>query len=165
MLYVFVEGPDDEAYFRETFSRFWDVYKIIRYADMKNEKINNFIKSINCIPDSDYMFFGDSDGMEINDKRQLLMSQFSNLSAEKTIIVQYEIESWYYAGIDEFTYKKLKMKHYVFKTDSLTKEQFYSKLARPSDRKYVMAKILTEYSLDLAITRNNSLNLFGSSYI
>lgn len=163
MLFVFVEGPDDEAYFKKVFAPSWGIHKIVQYAGMKNDKINNFIKSISCMPDSDYLFFGDSDGVDIEEKRQTLLSTFSNLSSDKVFIVQFEIESWYYAGADESTCRKLKMKHFVFPTDSLTKEQFNSKLARPSDRKYVMACILNQYIIDLAITRNRSLNLFVGS--
>ena len=163
MLIVFVEGPDDEAYFSKVFAPSWGQYKIIQYAGMKKDKINNYIKSISCMPDSDYLFFGDSDGVAISEKCQALLSSFPNLVADKVFIVQYEIESWYYAGIDEQAARKLKMKHFVFSTDSLTKEQFNAKLARPSDRKYVMACILNQYMLNLAVTRNNSLSLFVGS--
>ena len=163
MLFVFVEGPDDELYFTKVFAQYWGSYKIIKYAGMKNDKINSFIKSIDCIPDSDYIFFGDSDGVEIGQKRQSLLSKFSNLSPDKVYIVQLEVESWYYAGATEAICRKLKMKHFIFRTDNLTKEQFYSKLAHSSDRKYVMCSILEQYILKLAITRNHSLNLFVDS--
>lgn len=163
MLFIFVEGPDDESYFTKVFAPSWGTYRIIKYAGMKNDKINSFIKSISCILDSDYLFFGDADGAEIEEKRQSLLSQFSNLSPDRLYIVQFEIESWYYAGVDEPTCRKLKMKHFAFRTDSLTKEQFYAKLARPSDKKYVMACILDQYMLDLAITRNHSLLSFVNS--
>lgn len=163
MLIVFVEGPDDEAYFTKIFAPSWGLCKIIQYAGMKKDKINNYIKSISCMPGSDYLFFGDSDGVAINEKRQALLSNFPNLDADKVFIVQFEIESWYYAGVDEQTCRKLKMKHFVFPTDNLTKEQFNAKLARPSDRKYVMACILNQYMLDLAVTRNSSLNEFAGS--
>lgn len=160
MLFVFVEGPDDESYFTKVFASSWEFYKIIKYAGMKNDKINDFIKSIGCMPNGDYLFFGDSDGMEIEKKRESLLLKFPNLSSDKLFIVQFEIESWYYAGVDESMCRKLKMKNFIFQTDGLTKEQFYSKLARPSDKKYVMACILNQYMLSLAIERNYTLNLF-----
>jgi len=163
MLFVFVEGPDDASYFEKIFAQSWGMHKIIEYARMKQDKVNSFINSINCIPDSDYIFFGDSDGIGIEEKRQNLISKFSNLSPNKVFIVQYEIESWYYAGVDEATCLKLKLKHFIFRTDNLTKEQFYSKLPRPSDKKYIMACMLNEYALSLAQTRNHSLNQFITS--
>ena len=56
MLFVFVEGPDDESYFTKVFASSWEFCKIIKCAGMKNDKINDFIKSINCMPNGDYLF-------------------------------------------------------------------------------------------------------------
>lgn len=163
MLYVFVEGPDDESFVSKIFSPYWEEHRFVRYAGLTTLKIDNFLKSINRTSSSDYIFLGDADGCSIDDKKAELLSRYKNLSAEKTYIVQYEIESWYYAGADQEICRKLKLKHYTFDTDTITKEQFYSKLLRPTDRKYVMACLLNQYLLDLAVTRNNSLNLFVKS--
>lgn len=160
MLYVFVEGPDDYNYFEKIFGESFGEYKIIKYASMSQVKLNNFIKTIPSIPDSDYLFFGDEDGKGVDNKKVELLSQFNSLSADKLFIVQFEIESWYYAGASQEVCKKLKLKHYQHDTNALTKEQFYSKLSRPSERKYVMSQMLTLYSKELAENRNNSFNVF-----
>jgi hypothetical protein len=74
--------------------------------------------------------------------------------------VQYEIESWYYAGVSEDACKKMKLKHFQNNTDDLTKEDFNNKIRRLSDRKSIMLQMLNEYSLGLAVTRNTSLSVF-----
>ena len=163
MLYVFVEGPDDKAYFSKIFGAVWGDYTIIQYASLKKDKIKGFIQSIGCIPNADYLFFGDADGRGIGEAKASLLSTFPYLVGEKIIIVQYEIESWYYAGASEDVCKKLKIKHFVHNTDSITKEQFESKLVRPAEKRYVMACILDQYLLALATTRNTSLSVFASS--
>lgn len=160
MLYVFVEGPDDYNYFEKIFGESFGEYKIIKYANMPKVKLNNFIRTIPFIPDSDYLFFGDEDNKGVENKKAELLSQYDSLSSSKLFIVQFEIESWYYAGVTQEVCKKLKLKHYQHDTNTLTKEQFYSKLSRPSERKYVMSQILMLYSKELAKIRNNSFNVF-----
>ena len=160
MLYVFVEGFDDEDYFKKIFGIFLGEHKIIQYAQKPKDKVDKFLKSIKCMPDSDYLFFADEDGKEIQNRQREIASTYSELDLRKIIIVQYEIESWYYAGVPLNICKKLKITNYQNNSDTLTKEQLYSKFARQSDRKYVMAEMLNFYSLDLAVTRNTTLNSF-----
>jgi len=161
MLYVFLEGPDDERYFSKVIFPFLEACSFVRYANMQNAKVNNFIQTIDQNSSWDYIFLGDADGKTIEDRKTHLLSKYNKLSAEKIFIVQYEIESWYYSGASEEECRKLKLKHFELNTDTLTKEQFYSKLDRPSDKKYVMERLLDVYSLSLAVTRNFSLNLFS----
>ena len=160
MLYIFVEGFDDEDYFKKIFGASFGEHKIIQYAQKPKDKVENFLKSIKCMPDSDYLFFADEDGKGIENKRCEIASTYNELDSQKIIIVQYEIESWYYAGVSLDICKKLKIAHYQFNSDTLTKEQLYNKFARQSDRRYIMAEMLNSYSLELAITRNTTLNSF-----
>ena len=164
MLYVFVEGPDDERYFNKIygacFQERFESYKIIKYAQWKKDKIDNFIKSIARMPDVDYIFFGDADGKNTEDKKQELTEIYKKLSPEKIFIVRYEIESWYYAGIDENQCRELKLKRYEYMTDDVTKEDFYNKLPNRPDRVMIMTKILDDYSIKLACLRNQSLRVF-----
>ena len=156
MLYIFVEGPDDYTYFEKIFGSCFAEYKIIQYASMPQIKLNNFIRTIPSIPNSDYIFFGDEDGKGIDNKRAELLLKYDALTSAKLFIVQFEIESWYYAGVSQEDCKKLKLKHYQQDTNTLTKEQFYRKLLRPSERKFVMAQMLIQYSKALAESRNTS---------
>ena len=53
MLYVFVEGPDDNRFF--TYLLRGLDFKIVEYANMSQKKIADYIKSIMSIPGSDYI--------------------------------------------------------------------------------------------------------------
>lgn len=163
MLHVFVEGPDDKRFFSNIFSDFFGDFHVIQYAGWPSAKINNFIRSINHMPDNDYIFLGDADGKSIDEKKNILISRYSNLDSNKVFIVQYEIESWYYAGASRSVCEKLKLKQYIYNTDSLTKEDFNARLPQKGDRKYIMAQLLEMYELALAISRNTSLSLFNAS--
>lgn len=91
---------------------------------------------------------------------RVLKASSSMVSIEKVFVVQFEIESWYYAGASEDDCHKLKLRHFIFCTDNLTKEEFQSKLVRTSDKKYIMDSLLDIYSLQYAVTRNHSLMIF-----
>lgn len=160
MLYIFVEGFDDEDYFKKIFAPSFGEHKIIQYAQKPKDKVEKFLKSIKCMPDSDYLFFADEDGKGIQNRRCEITSTYSELDSQKIIIVQYEIESWYYAGVSLDICKKLKIAHYQVNSDTLTKEQLYNKFARQIDRRYIMAEMLNYYSVELAVTRNTTLNSF-----
>ena len=162
-MYLFVEGPDDERYFSKVFGGIWSDLIFIRYAGWTNTKINSFIRSISCTPKSNYIFIGDADGKAIEQKTQDLIAKYTHLEASKVAIVQYEIESWYYAGVNEMLHKKIGMKRYMYCTDQITKEKFNSNLPKKKDRKYVMSLILSSYELEIAVKRNTSLSIFDKN--
>lgn len=162
MIYIFVEGPDDERFFHRIYGKYFVEFKCIQYAGWSNIKINQFIRSIRCISGADYIFFGDADGKAINDKKNALVKKYSNLDIKKVFVVQYEIESWYYAGASQAVCQKLNIRQYVHNTDNIRKEHFNSKLPKREERKIIMASILEMYDLELALTRNTSLSIFNS---
>lgn len=102
----------------------------------------------------------DSDGKSIDDTKTYIKSIYANVDTEKIIVVQYEIESWYYAGLSRVDHDRLKFKKYLDDTNSLTKEAFYSKLPRFSERIFYMQQILKCYNVSQARKRNHSINSF-----
>lgn len=159
MLYIFVEGYFDELFFTKTYF-IGDTYKFIQYSSQKPEKTNAFVKSVKKMPTCDYLFFGDSDSHSISDKTDIILSEYSEVERNKVFIVQYEIESWYYAGVCENDCKKLKLNKFKFITDDITKEDLIAKMPKPSERQYIMSKMLEFFSKDIATTRNASFKLF-----
>lgn len=160
MLFVFVEGLDDESFIKSIFAYRWKEYKIIQYSGMLKKAVDNFIKSIKCMPNSDYIFLADSDGKDNATRIAELQKKHPSLEIEKIYVVRYEIESWYYAGASSELCHHLKIKFNMLLTDCMTKEQFYQRLTRPSERSVVMAQILEKYDLELALKRNDSLKSF-----
>ena len=160
MLYLFVEGSDDSSFFKKVFGNTLGDYFPIEYAKMKEEKINSLLSSIKAMPNTDYLFFTDEDGKGIKNKREETLKKYQCLSNDRLFIVQYEIESWYYAGINQDYSKRLKLSRFQFDTNSLTKEQFNSKIKRLRDRKIIMLQMLEMFDKQLACSRNKSFNSF-----
>lgn len=155
MFIIFVEGYDDEQFFEKFFSN--SKYSIYQYSQKKNKKVNEFIKSLSCIADWDYIFFADSDGMTSEQKVHKLCETYTNLDKDKVLIIRYEIESWYLAGIDENYCIKNKIKFFL-QTDNITKEQFNDILPlKRKTRLQVMLDILLNFDVEIAKTRNGSL--------
>lgn len=160
MLYVFVEGNSDECFFSKIFFKNVGV-EFFQYAAEKHNKTNKFIKTIKKVHDWDYLFFGDSDGKSISDKSKILTDRYDELEKDKLFVVQYEIESWYYAGVSEDDCQKLDLERFEHPTDKITKEMLISKMVKPSDRQYIMDKMLDVYSIELAEKRNKSFKIFS----
>ncbi len=159
MLYIFVEGYFDELFFTKTYFT-EDTNKFIQYSSQKPEKVNAFIKSIKKMPTCDYLFFADGDGQSINDKTNVIISEYSEVERNKVFIVQYEIESWYYAGVCESNCKKLKLNKFEFTTNNITKEALVAKMPKPSERQFIMSKMLDFFEEDIASARNTSFKIF-----
>ena len=49
MLYVFLEGPDDERFFSKVMAALLGECHYVLYANMPNSKVNNYIKSIDSL--------------------------------------------------------------------------------------------------------------------
>lgn len=159
MLFIFVEGQTDETFLSTFYGVSTDAVRYIQYSGLKNDKVNSFISSISKMPDCDYMFFADCDGLTIEETKEKKLSEYE-LSEDHFFAVQYEIESWYYAGVSEKWCLKSKLKHFQSDTNFLTKEQFISKLNKASDKLYIMAQMLSVYDSSLACDRNNSFRYF-----
>jgi hypothetical protein len=155
MFIIFVEGYDDEQFFEKFFSN--SKYRIYQYSKKNIKKVNEFIKSLSCISNWNYLFFADSDGMTTEQKVNKLCETYTNLEKEKILIVRYEIESWYLAGVDESYCIKNKIKFFL-QTDNITKEQFNDILPlKRKTRLQMMLDILLNFDVEIAKIRNDSL--------
>lgn len=161
-MYIFVEGQTDRLFivklFIEKLSFFGDQYNIIEYASKKEKKINNYIKSINSMPNTDYIFISDQDGNK-NKKNERLI-EYPSLDQNKIFISVYEIESWIIAGISEKVEKKYKLKPIISDTSKITKEMFTNIKPSKIDRLEFIAYILEDYNIEKAIKLNSSFKLF-----
>ena len=161
MLYIFVEGPDDQRFFNWYFT---GNYRLIPYSKEKKVKINNFIKSILSMPNSNYIFVKDSDNKSIPDAIVCVLNTFSAIRDQNNvIIVQKEIECWYLAGLTFDSCEKMKVRFYP-STNDLTKEDFNKVIPRCFERIEFMQYILTNYDIDGANRRNNTFGNFNKRY-
>jgi len=101
----------------------------------------------------------------VKQKKNYLETRFTNINPELIYIVIKEIESWYWAGINddksrEFGIKP--MKH----TNELVKEEFNLLYHRKfKSRIDFMLEILKDYSFKTAMAKNNSFSYFAKRFL
>ncbi|MFH1050529.1 MAG: hypothetical protein V1779_06310 [bacterium] len=168
-LYIFVEGNDDELYFNTIvvpllIDKYADI-EIIQYAQMKKEKVELFILSINTLK-FDYLLIADIDfHNSVRQKKKFLELRFSNLDSDLIYIVVKEIESWYYAGIKDEQSRELGVKP-MKNTNELVKEEFNLLYHRKfKSRIDFMLELLKEYSIKTAMNKNESFNFFAENVL
>lgn len=168
-LYIFVEGNDDERFFRKLivpiYRKKYDDVEIIQYAQTKKEKIDLLLQSIDLLK-FDYLFAGDLDFAEsVNKKKNLILSKYSALRKSAIAIVIIEIESWYFAGLSNTTANKYSLRP-METTDTLTKEDFnqlyFNKF---KSRIHFMQELLNHFSFEHAVNRNMSFKYFLDNFI
>ena len=173
-LYIFVEGNDDERFFetqiKPLFKTKYNNIIFIKYATLKNRKIENFITTIRKQKNSsEYIFIADFDNKKIDNfcvsKRKTdKIKLYKNLENNKIIIVKEEIESWYYAGISEGKIAKYKLKT-KNNTEKINKELFEKLMPKEFEYKNdFLIEILQDYSINLAKEKNKSFNYFINKY-
>ena len=154
--YVFVEGDDDERYFCKYFELIGLVnYNIVQYAQKKKEKIIQWINGVSNNAGYCCLFFADADRCDIFEKVNLILDNYGKIRRENIFIVQQEIESWYLAGLDLESCKRLKIRNFD-NTDNITKEQFNSMINTRNSRIETMIQIMDNYNIYIAINKNNT---------
>lgn len=156
-LFLFVEGPDDERFLEQIYKD-CDV-KFIQYSCEQNKIINSQIKTIKSNNFLDYLFFTDADGCSIQDRIDRTVEKYHDCEDEKVCVVQFEIESWYLAGITQESARKMKIK-YCRCTDSVTKENFNAIKPQKLSRIDFMIEILKQYDKQEAQLKNTSFRCF-----
>ncbi len=168
-LYIFVEGNDDERFFKQVIvplmhKKYIDV-EIFKYAQWKKEKVNNFINSIKTLQ-FDYIFTADlDDEPTVGSKKKRVHWSFANLDDNKIAIVIHEIESWYIAGYPDELLLAQRLPD-IIQTENISKEDFnqlYHQISR--SRIDFMRELLKNYSVNLAVEKNNSFKHFIDTYV
>jgi len=168
LLFIWVEGDDDERFFNKIlspkFQEKYDTVKIIRYAKLKKEKVDNFIKSIKAMG-ADYIYLTDINNSPcVTAKKEETQKKHPNIDKDRIIAVIKEIESWYLAGLDNKACKQLKINNFA-NTDNVTKEKFNALIPRKfTSRIDFMSEILKNFSIEIAKQKNKSFRYFVENY-
>lgn len=164
-LYIFVEGNDDERFFRriilpELDNRYQSI-KIIQYSQMPMKKRMAFIKSIDSMPEADYIKIRDIDYFPcVTALKQNIKKHIKCIEVSKIFVVIKEIESWYLAGISDEAIEKLKVRRRTERTDKVTKERFYTVIKNKIGAINIMMEILESFSIRKGVKRNRSFRYF-----
>lgn len=167
-LYIWVEGVDDERFFAQIVvpalrSRY-DWVNVLTYARERAEKINAFLRSVKAMQ-ADYIFVTDQHPFSCVTQRKVrIMETYQACDNRCLQIVVQEIESWYLSGVTEATQQSLKLPQFK-NTDDLTKEQFNQLMpGNLISRLDFMSRLLDDFSLSLAVQRNQSFAYFANKY-
>jgi len=169
-LFVLVEGDDDKRFFENVvkppLQERYDIIKVVSYQRKKDKKIIDFIRVIKKMG-AEYIFVRDLNGEPcIPSKKTKLMTQWrSVLEDKKILIVAKKIEGWYLAGLDENTRKKLRIRRDIGNTNDVDKEEFKHITPKNLSPKQFMIKIIKNYNVEIAKTRNDSFRYFSNKWI
>ena len=116
---------------------------------------------------ADYICVGDIDDVPcVTSKKEKLTDDFGKkITADRIAIVIKEIESWYLAGLDEKTSKKLGIRKKIETTDNIIKEHFNQLIPKKMPRSVFMQKILENYDVDVAEGKNGSFGYFLNKWL
>lgn len=163
-LFFLVEGDDDERFFQRIIKPKFEQkhYTVIawKYAQVNNMKVESFIKSIKAMG-ADYIYVADINrALCITAKKQKIKDRVRNIDEDRIIVVIKEIESWYLAGLDETSSKKLGVGPFST-TDSITKERFNDLIPKKFRSKIdFVLEILQHFSIEIANQKNISFRHF-----
>jgi hypothetical protein len=162
-LYIFVEGPDDERFFEHVvvplLKQRYAYVKIVQWAGIR--PIERLRRIRNLGQSADWLFVTDNNLSPcVTVRKQKLQEQMPTIDVARIFVVVESIEGWYWAGVDETSRKKLKIRK-LGSTEQLTKDYF--RQLRP--RRYqsnidFMAELLKHYSIETAKASNRSFAYF-----
>ena len=160
MKYIFVEGLDDEEFIDEIIKNIENV-RVIQYSSTKKEKVNSMIQTINRMKEK-YILLADLDEKDEKTRKSELKRKYPDIYCENIYFSIQEIEAWYLAGISKNNIKKYKVnRRYLLDTQNITKEKFEKIFKNSRDTLHIAkVNILSEYDINIAKERNNSLNVF-----
>ena len=110
---------------------------------------------------ADYIFARDfNDSPCITTKKEKITGEFKQITEDKIIVVVKEIESWYLAGLNENTSKKVGIRKKIRTANRITKEEFNQLIPKNMSRIEFMRNILENYDVEIAKRRNRSFGYF-----
>ena len=165
-LYLFVEGTDDERFFRRVFEsqlREKGVFLFVVRYSRKPEKhawVARYARSIESMG-ARWIFVTDLDkGPCVPAKKDEIRRELAKVGARNAavVVVVKEIESWYLAGLSEDEWEALGLSGLPPRsTEKIDKEQFNRLIPRKFEtRTEFMQEILNRFSQQEAVKRNRS---------
>lgn len=177
ILFIFVEGSDDEDFIQNIIIPFFESQnikpKIIQYSKLSKKKLLEFLRTIKYLKNNDYIYLTDFDCLShgaknfciTTRKSKVINNSGAQINSEKIVVVKDEIESWYLAiANDSF------LENYSIKinkdTETLYKEKFDElwEKSRFKNKKDFLQEILQNYSIENGIKRNKSFEYFINKF-
>ncbi|WP_066971718.1 hypothetical protein [Methanobrevibacter filiformis] len=163
-LYIFVEDNNDKRFFERIKGIISEctgikTIFIVPHVQKPDKLINGYISKAKKTPNNTYLFVSDRDSnhfpcmTKIKDK---LSNKYKSLDIEKIVIVEEEIESWYFSGLK----KKSLLNNCEDLDYNCSKEEFDNAIPEHYEKIDFLNEILKYFDSKLAINNNNSFNYF-----
>jgi hypothetical protein len=164
-LFLFVEGDDDERFFRSAvvpalFTGYHHV-QFVQFSALKKEKLKGFFRSIVAMK-AEYILVRDLDRQPCaSAAKDHILGALPQIDPDRVQIVKAEIESWYCAGIPgDHPWRSLAIGRCA-DTSTITKEAFEAAVFQSGQPKLpAMLKLLERFDLEAAVQRNESFRRF-----
>lgn len=171
-----IEGSDDERFFDKIIKPIFEQEgfetRCVPCACIKRKERANFIRSIKNQENRDYIYAKDIDRYPcISSRKVSIVNELSQqIDNNRIMVVAKVIESWYLAGVNEKTLKQLHVKRnnidkITKSTDTIDKIQFNEFFPKTIPRSNIMVKLLENYNINNAITRNKSFAYFMNKFL
>lgn len=163
-LLVFCEGNDDDDFIQsvirpELLETYGNIGTVM-IAEKPDEKIRDYARNA-ARSGADVLLLYDRDNApSVRARMDFLLDKYDHAVPEDRIfIVVIEIESWYAAGVDRQTSEEL-FGRPMQRTDDLTKERFDALRPKNEPRILFLQRLLQNYSIERARTKNHSFDHF-----
>lgn len=167
-LFIWVEGEDDLRFFNRIveplLKKKYDLVVIRSYANIKRQKVGNFIRSIKRM-NASYIYVTDINNAPcITAKKQEILDKVKHTDKDRIAVVIREIESWYLAGLGNSKCKELGIPT-INSTEKIHKERFNNLVPKKFySRIDFMLEILKNFSIEVGKRKNKSFKYFIQRY-
>ena len=165
ILYVFLEGPTDEVFFKNILEKCLkskNYYTKCKYVKIAKDNFNKVQRKIMAIPkEHSFIILLDND-FGNNPK----ISKYSSVYPKKTEIVKNMIEGWLLAGFDNVFTRREVFRHFYDDTEKVNHHKFANsspiRFENNEDNFFEFLAITNKFNYDYneAKRRNNSFKRF-----
>ena len=168
-LCIFIEGDDDKHFFDKIIKPMlraeYHPVSLWKYAKKKKSEVNKHL-DIAKKQDADYIFVSDNDKLLcIAGRKEEIQEEFESIDDKgRIMLVIRKIESWYLAGLDNDTCRRLGFSPFQ-STDRVGKGKFKESWRVKFDSRIdFMQEILKFFDIETAKKKNESFRYFVGKY-
>ncbi len=167
--YVFVEGDDDERFFRRILcsrlEKHYDRVQIVKYAQMEKRKIRKFIHTLER-KSTEYVLVRDLDRYPcVTALRNQIAGRYGIGDEQRIVVVIPEIEAWYVAGIEREILRQIAGVRRLAIPPRVTKQWFNIIIPQSIPRSVFMNRIIERFDPSLAQRRSESFRYFVRKFL
>jgi hypothetical protein len=167
-LYLLVEGNDDKRLFDQKIKPILEQeYPSVRIWKFKELRPADFQRLMNTIreKEADYLVITDFDRATcVTMKKESVSLSYAGVSASNIALVIQVIEGWYIAGLDGLGRRKHQIPE-TLDSNAITKASFNSIYGTRTSAKAAKVRMLSDFTIQVAVSNNQSFEHFHRNYI